>query len=131
MKRDMLTQSHTNAGAASSNEPLDLCLALWKDLISKPDRALGGRTARGLAGEGDGYGGDLYDDQLHADMRIAEATDAMINSLPRISIWAVHYAHSVATVWNFPNTRPEVAYLDARQDLEKKLRRNPCTAVLF
>jgi hypothetical protein len=131
MKRDMLTQSHSNAGTTGSHDPLDLCLELWKDLISKPDRALGGHAMCGLAGSGDGYGGDLYDDQLRADMRIAEATDAMINSLPRMHIWAVHYAHSIATVWTFPNSKPELVYLDARQSLEQKLRRNPCTAVLF
>lgn len=114
-----------------ANDPLDLCLELWKDMMSHHDRDLGAHTMRGLAGEGDGYGADVHDDQRKADRQIAEATEAMISSLPRISIWAIHYAHSIATVWRFPNSRPEEAYADARHGLEQKLRRNPCTAVLF
>jgi hypothetical protein len=131
MKRDMLTQSQSKLGAAGLGDPLDLCLELWKDMMCRSDTDLAAHTMRGLAAEGDGYGADVYDAQYKADLRIAEATDAMINSLPRISVWAIHYACSISTVWRFPNQKPEVVYLDARQDLEQKLRRNPCTAVLF
>lgn len=118
---------------ATAHDPVDLCLELWKTWMhGANDRDLGAKTMRGLCGEGDGYGtSDPYDAQHKSDMRMAEATDAMINSLSRIHVWAIYRACSLATVWKFPNAVLQDVVMEARSELEKKLRKNICTAVLF
>lgn len=96
------------------------------------DRDLGAQTMRGLAGDGDGYGsGDVYEAQRRTDMRIGEATNAQIDNLSRIHYWAIYRACSIATAWKFPNADFIVVMEEARDELEKKLRKNICTAVLF
>ena len=118
-------QSETN------QEPLDLCLSLWKDWMQFHDKDLGAKTMRGLTGEGDGYGGDLNDEQRQNDMKIAAATDAMIASLELPQQWAIKRAFDIAKVWRFAQLDFQVVYFEARKELEKKLQKNICTAVLF
>lgn len=36
-------------------------------------------------------------------MRTGEATDVMINDLPRAQWWAIRKARGIATVWRFPD----------------------------
>ena len=86
---------------------------------------------RGLTGEGDGYGGDLNDEQRQNDMKIAAATDAMIASLELPQQWAIKRAFDIAKVWRFAQLDFQVVYFEARKELEKKLQKNICTAVLF
>lgn len=113
-------------------DPVDLCLDIWKRWMrGDPDRDLGAKTMRGLSGEGDGHGTDLFEAQQASDMRMAQATDAMISSLTRLHVWAIYRACSLATVWSFPNACLQDVVLEARQELAAKLRRNICTAVLF
>ncbi|MGO4379681.1 hypothetical protein AB4Z19_15505 [Pseudoduganella sp. RAF19] len=124
---------HVVQHAANVEEdPVDLCLQMWKSwMATANDRDLGAQTMRGLSGEGDGHGVDVHDAQRASDMRMAEATDAMISSLSRIHVWAIYRACSLATVWRFPNANWEDVVCEARNELEKKLRKNICTAVLF
>lgn len=117
---------------ASDHDPVDLCLSLWKDWMQQGDRDLGTQTMRGLAGDGDGYGSeDIYEAQRRTDMRIGEATNAQIESMSRIHYWAIYRGCSIATAWNFPNANFIEVMAEARAELEKKLRKNICTAVLF
>jgi hypothetical protein len=118
--------------AEHSHDPVDLCLELWKEWMQQCDRDLGAHTMRGLAGEGDGYGsGDVYEAQRRTDMRIGEATNAQIENLSRIHYWAIYRACSIATAWRFPNADFIQVLAEARDELETKLRKNICTAVLF
>jgi hypothetical protein len=111
---------------------LDECLRCWKEwMAGDPDRDLGAKTLRGLMGNSDGYGGDPEEQQQASDARIAAATDAMIDSLKRIHIWAIYESLSVGTVWRFPNADLVQVYVEARTALEDKLRKNVCTGVLF
>jgi hypothetical protein len=113
-------------------DPLDLCLELWKMwMAGDADRDLGAKTMRGLSGEGDGHGSDLYEAQQANDMRIAQATDAMIDSLERIHIWAIYTLCSQATPWKFPNAVFAEVATKACEELTTKLRCNICTGVLF
>lgn len=113
-------------------DPLDLCLELWAAWMAHDaDRDMGFKTMRGLSGEGDGRGLDMHEAQQAADTRIAQATDAMIDSMSQIHKWAVYKMCSLATPWRFPMATYEDVAIDARNELIARLKRNVCTAVLF
>lgn len=113
-------------------DPVDLCLELWKNwMAGDSDRDLGAKTMRGLSGEGDGHGDDLHEAQQANDIRIAQATNAAIDSLARLHVWAIYRACSLTTVWRFPNASLMDVAAEARGELATKLRKNICTAVLF
>ncbi|NHZ41825.1 hypothetical protein [Massilia aquatica] len=115
-----------------ADDPVNLCLELWKRwMAGDADRDLGTRTMRGLRGDGDGHGVDLYEAQQASDIKMAEATDAMIGSLERIHVWAIYRACSLATVWAFPNASLVDVAAEARAQLREKLRKNICTGILF
>jgi hypothetical protein len=110
------------------------CLECWKDWMhADADRDLGASTMRGLVGDSDGYGSDsnVYDDQQRADMEIGAATDAMIESLKTLHIWAIYKMCGIATAWRYQNADLLLVGPEARNELERKLRNNCCTARLF
>ena len=113
-------------------DPLDLCLELWAAWMAHDaDRDMGVKTMRGLSGEGDGRGVDMHEAQQATDTRIAQATDAMIDSMARIHIWAIYKLCSQATPWRFPNAVFADVAMAARAELTQRLKNNVCTAVLF
>lgn len=113
-------------------DPVDLCLELWKSwMAGDSDRDLGAKTMRGLAGEGDAHGVDPHEAQQASDTRIAQATNAMIDSMPRLHVWAIYRACSLTTAWRFPDASLLEVVAQAREELATKLRKNICTAVLF
>lgn len=113
----------------------DLCIACWKDYMRCDDRDLGASRVilRGGAEDPDRivYASDPYAEQHKADMKIGEATDAMIDSLSRQHIWAIYKAYGIGQVWSFPNADLAVTLAAAKVELEKKLRRNPLTCTKF
>jgi hypothetical protein len=112
--------------------PLELCLELWKLWMEgDADRDLGYKSMRGMCTDGDGHGKDLYEAQQANDMRIAKATEAMIESMGRLHIWAIHRSTGIATAWNFPNAVYPEVLMAARSALSDKLRKNMCTKLLF
>jgi hypothetical protein len=118
----------------SKADGLDTCLACWKAWMSgDQDKDLGMKTMRGLSGEQDGEESapDIHEAQQDADQRIGAATDAMINSLSRIHVWAIYRICSITSVWKFPNADLTVVATEARHELTQKLKRNICTAILF
>ena len=113
-------------------DPLDYCLDVWKDWMSSTgQRNLGARIMGGLVGEADGHGQDMHEAQHSQDMQIAAATDAMIDSLPRIHVWAIYASCRIATEWRFPNADMVTTAADARSELIAKLKKNECTRNLF
>jgi hypothetical protein len=124
-KADVLVQSFVKA------DGLDTCLACWKAwMTGDQDKDLGMKTMRGLSGE-EGHALDIYEAQQDADNRIGAATDAMINSLSRIHMWAIYRACSMASVWRFPNADLVAIAVEAKSELEMKLKLNSATSVLF
>jgi len=110
---------------------LDTCLACWKAWMSgDQDKDLGIKTMRGLSGE-EASAPDIHEAQQDADQRIGAATDAMINGLSCIHVWAIYRMCSIASVWKFPNADLTVVATEARHELTQKLKRNICTATLF
>jgi len=113
-------------------DQVDYCLDCWRSRMwNDPDRDLGIKTMGGLRGLGDAYGRDEGEAQLARDNRIAAATDAMIDSLCRLHIWAIYKAIGIGQVWSFPQADLAQTYAEARVALEAKLRGNVCTGVLF
>jgi hypothetical protein len=108
------------------------CLDCWKIYMGQDDRDLSASRMQLKAGsELAAYESDINADQRKHDIRIGEATDAMIDGLPRIHIWAIYRKCSIATVWNFPRA----AWIDvleiAEANLTEKLKKNIATALLF
>ncbi len=112
-------------------EALDMCLDLWTNWMARgAGRDLGIKTTRFLKG-GDVHSVDLYEAQQASDTRIAEATDAMIDSMSRLHAWAIYRLCGQATVWNFPNAALAEAEQEARGELRKLLKKNVCTGAFF
>jgi len=109
---------------------LDLCLQLWKAWMGKADTDLGHQGQKSLRGDGDGYG-NVDTSQSRRDNEIAEATDAMINSLRACDRWAIYRACSLSTIWNFPMLDYVETAQSAKAALEMKLRKNVATSTLF
>jgi hypothetical protein len=108
------------------------CLDCWQEWMhGDADRDLGAKPMGGLAGDADGYGISSAEQQQARNNRIAVATDAMIDSLKRIHIWAIYTSCSVGKVWNYPNADLISVAEEARVALTEKLKKNICTGVLF
>src|SRR5690349_1274664 len=79
----------------SKPDGLAYCLDCWKDWMLSDDRDLSAsRMKLGAGSEEDqdraGYESDPYADQRAADMRIGEATGAMIEGLKPAWRWAIY-----------------------------------------
>lgn len=113
----------------------DICLQCWKEYMQSDDRDLS--ASRMLLQAGDtaslasGYESDPYSEQRKADYRIGEATDAMIDSLSRLHIWAIYKGYGIGQVWNFPNADFIQTLAAAKSELEKKLKKNVATSTKF
>lgn len=113
-------------------DPMETCLECWKMYMhGDADRDLGAKTMHGLAGDEDAYGVDPSESQQARDMRIGAATDAMIDSLKRIHIWAIYELCSIATPWKYPNADLLIVGPEAMKELERKLKINVATGILF
>jgi hypothetical protein len=113
----------------------DICLACWQDYMRCDDRDLGISQLRLRGGEDDpnraASESDPYVAQRLADLAIGAATDAMIDSLPRLYIWAIYKAHGIGQVWNFPQADWVATLAEARAALTEKLKKNVATRVKF
>jgi hypothetical protein len=114
---------------------LSVCLDCWKLYMDSDDRDLSAARMKLSAGDvadgHDGYESDPYGDQRKADMKIGEATNAMIDDLKPAQRWSVHKACGISSVWNFPSVDFPTTLASAHADLEKKLRNNIATATVF
>lgn len=111
-------------------DPIQICLGCWSTWMGASDRDLGMQMQKTLMGDGDGFGNE---NTCHArrDNEIAEATDAMINSLRHHHRWAIYRRCGLSTVWNFPLLDYVQTSLEAEQQLAEKLKINVATRTLF
>ena len=109
---------------------LQYCLECWKVWMGNYDRDLGIQRQKTLAGEGDGYGNEDTSQQRREN-EIAEATDAMINSLRAHHRWATYRRCGISTAWRFPHLNFIVVAQEAEEALEKKLQSNIATRTLW
>ena len=114
---------------------LEYCLACWKDWMLGDDRDLSASRMQLRGGTDDkevaGYESDPYREQRIADNIIGEATGAMIDDLRPQHSWAIKKVAGITTVWRFPQLDYMETAIDAKIQLEIKLRRNIATAIKF
>jgi hypothetical protein len=101
----------------------EYCLDVWAAWMRKDDRDLGVQSMRGES-EGDAA-------LARRDNEIAEATDAMMQSLVLRHRWAIWKKFGITTAWRFPNADLAETYVEAVAALEPLLRKNVATRMQF
>lgn len=114
----------------SEPDGLDICLDRWQAWMHRNDTDMSVQTMKTLQGDGDGYGSDETG-AMRRNNEIGEATDAMIRSLKMSHRWAIRKKCGMATEWQFPQLDFMTESIDACCELEKKLRVNIATRLLF
>lgn len=102
---------------------VEYCLDVWADWMRKDDRDLGIQRQKGES-DGDPAEARHFND-------IAEATDAMMQSLILRHRWAIWKKFGVSTVWRFPNADLAESFAEAVAALEPLLRKNLATRMQF
>lgn len=115
-------------------DSLQICLECWK-LVMSPGSGylehLKEKPMGGMAANTDGYGNDLYEEQLKADTAIGNATNTEIHNLiPRLK-WAIYKTCGVGQVINFRLGDLIQSYTEAETELTVRLKKNNITAHLF
>jgi len=110
-------------------DPYAMLMACWSDYMRTDDRNL---SAQGMKLTSDAEADrDVHEEQRLADLRIGEAVNAMVDSLTVQHRWAIYRSQRISAVWRFPNANYEEVLLDARDELEKKLKKNVATRLYF
>lgn len=110
-------------------DPYALLMACWADYMRTDDRDLG---AGGMKLQGDAAADrDMHAQQRAADLKLGEAVNAMVDSLSAQHRWAICKSQGISRGWRFPNSNYEVVLSEARDELEKKLRKNVATRLHF
>lgn len=125
---------------AVKQDGLAICLECWKDWMLTDDRDLSAARMQLRGGadkdgdddqDHDGYESDPYSEQRRDDMKVGEATGAMIEDLKPVWRWAIHKKMGVCQVWNFPSANFLSSLEQAQAELERKLRSHIATAMKF
>ena len=128
-------KEHVKTDSWIEPDGLDICMACWQDYMRCDDRDLGTSRVHLQGGAEDiervACATDPYAEQRKSDLKIGEATDAMIDSLSRLHIWAIYKAYGMGQVWSFPNADLLVTLEAAKAELEQKLLKNNATRVKF
>lgn len=121
--------------APQKRDGLSVCLSCWRLYMQSEDKALGASRMKLECGTDEdshyGYESDPYGEQHKADLRIGEATNAMISDLKPAHTWAITKSNGITTVWKFPSVDYIKTLAAAHAALEDKLRRNLSTATQF
>jgi hypothetical protein len=115
--------------AFGNPDPFAMLMACWVDYMRTDDRDLGGSRMK-LVGEGADER-DVHEQQRAADIKIGEAVGAMVDSLTVQHRWAIYKSQRIATMWRFANADYETVLMDARNELEEKLKKNIATRLYF
>lgn len=110
-------------------EPYVLLMACWLDFMRTDDRDLG---IGGMKLVGDAEPDvSVHDAQRAADLKMGEAVNAMVDSLTVLQRAAIYRSQGIATAWRFASSNYEAVLLQAREDLEEKLKKNLATRIYF
>lgn len=110
-------------------DPYALLLACWVDFMRADDRDLGVGGMK-LASDA-ALEVNVHDAQRAADLKMGEAVNAMVHSLPALHRWAIYKSQGIATAWRFQNADFGATLSAARQELEEKLRKHVATQLYF
>ena len=106
-----------------------MLMACWVDYMRVPDLHLSPQGMKLISdAPPDATVGEA---QYIADLKLGEAVNAMVDSLTVIHRWAVYKSQGISNVWRFPNANYEAVLLEARDDLENKLRKHVATRLYF
>ncbi len=115
--------------AFNKPDPYAQLLACWVDFMRSNDRDLG---IGGMKLASDALAEiNVHDAQRAADLKIGEAVDAMVSSLPQLHRWAIKKSQGIATAWRFPSADLGATLAAAREELEAKLRKHVATQLYF
>jgi len=110
-------------------DPYATLMACWIDYMRVPDLHL---SSKGMKLIGDAPpDATVGEAQYIADLKLGESVNAMVDSLTAQHRWAIYKSQGISTAWRFPNANYEAVLLDARDDLEKKLRKHVATRMYF
>jgi len=110
-------------------DPYIQLLACWLDYMRVDDRDLG---LRGMLLASDAEPDvNVHDAQRAADLKLGETVNAMVDSLAMLHRWAIYKSQGIATAWRFANVDYAHTLIDARDALEKKLKKNIATRLYF
>lgn len=110
-------------------DPYAVLTACWADYMRTDDRDLGvGGMKLASDAEPDV---NVHDAQRAADMKMGEAVNAMVDSLTVMQRAAIYRSQGIATAWRFASLNYESVLLQAREDLEEKLKKNLATRIYF
>lgn len=108
---------------------LDRCLELWIDSYKHDDLDIGcGSSSKFLVSDAPPSSDHLYS---RMDGKVADAVDAEVLCLPTHLRWAIQKCCGITNAWNFPSLVFEDVVVDAKRELENKLRKNIATRVFF
>jgi len=110
-------------------DPYSLLMACWLDFMRADDRDLGVGGMK-LASDA-APDTNVHDAQRAADLKVGDAVDAMVRSLPALHRWAIYKSQGITKPWRFPNADFGTTLAGAREDLEAKLRKHVATQLYF
>jgi hypothetical protein len=110
-------------------DPYVQMMACWLDYMRTDDRDLGIGGMK-LASEAE-PDVNVHDAQRAADIKMGEAVNAMVDSLTVLQRAAIYRSQGLATSWRFSSSNYEAVLLQAREDLEEKLKKNLATRIYF
>lgn len=119
--------------ARVETKALDYCLDVWTRWQHQDDTRLGWSGKSAML-ESDYTEDEEVDSQAvysGADLRVAEAVEAMMRGLPRYLDWAIRRRCNIATVWRFPSLDFTDVLGEAENALELLLRKNIATRSFF
>ena len=112
-------------------DPYALLIACWADYMRVDDGDLG---ARGMKLTGDGWTAkDVHESQRLADLNLGETVNVLIDSLTVLQRAAIYRSQGIAkaSAWRFGSSNYEVVLLQAREELEEKMKKNLATRTYF
>jgi len=115
--------------AVNKPDPYLQLMACWVDYMRVDDRDLGSRGMQ-LATDAE-PDSDVHAAQRAADLKLGETVNAMVDSLAMLHRWAIYKSQGIATAWRFANADYAHTLVDAREDLEDKLKKNIATRLYF
>lgn len=109
--------------------PLDICLEAWIDSHRHADLDIGlGSSSKFLVSDAPPCSDHLYS---RMDTKVADAVGVEVSCLPVHMRWAIQKCCGITTVWNFPSLIFENVVVDAKRELENKLKKNIATRIYF
>lgn len=109
--------------------PLDECLEAWIDTHRHSDIDIGWRRSSPmLVSDAPADSSQLY---KRMDNEVGNAVDAEVAGLPAHLRWAMRKCCGMVNVWNFPSLVFEDVVVDAKRELENKLKKNVATSIFF